>query len=84
MTPAKSGRPGAGAGEVFVEITEKKKLPGFGFSQRDEIGVWPSQETDPGEKVPKNCNSEIRSWRPMISSMETASQDGNPGSDINI
>jgi hypothetical protein len=31
MVPAKSGRPGMGAGEVFFEMTEKKQLPNFRF-----------------------------------------------------
>jgi hypothetical protein len=26
-----------GAGEVFMEITKKKQLPGFGFFQRGEL-----------------------------------------------
>jgi hypothetical protein len=60
MTPAKSGRPGRRDGKVFVEITEKKQLLGFGFFRRGEIDAWPSQKTAPGEKVPKNCNSETQ------------------------
>jgi hypothetical protein len=32
MKQQKPGRAGVGAGEVFVEITEKKRFPGFRFS----------------------------------------------------
>jgi hypothetical protein len=45
MTPAKSGRPGMGGGEVFFEIAEKKQLPDFRFLGRGGIDVWRSQET---------------------------------------
>ena len=37
MAPAKSGGPGIGAGEVFVEGIEKKRLPGFRFFRRVEL-----------------------------------------------
>ena len=59
------------AGEVFVEITKNAQFPGFGISRRGGIGVWLSQKTGPVEKVLKNCNSETRSWRPVIYSKES-------------
>jgi hypothetical protein len=45
-----------GAGEVFVNITEKERLPGFGFLQPGGIGAWPSQKTASGEKRTKTIN----------------------------
>jgi hypothetical protein len=56
MTPAKLGKPGHGVGEVFVKVTKKKPLPGFGFFGRGEIGAWPSQGRLP-EKKPQKLQS---------------------------
>jgi hypothetical protein len=66
VTPAKSGDQDVEVGDLFMEITEKMLFPGFRFFRRGEIGVSPSQETRPGEKVPKNCGLEINSWHPVI------------------
>jgi hypothetical protein len=68
-----------GAGEVFVEMPEKKQLPDFWFFGRSGNGAWPSQKMGPGEKVPKNYNSEINNCRPVINSLEPGSHNGNPG-----
>jgi hypothetical protein len=32
-----------------------------------------------GEKTPKTCNSEIKSWRLVIRYQQTGNQNGNPG-----
>ena len=52
---------------------KQRHLPGFGFFRRGEIGVLPGHRTAPQEivpkncnKVPKDCNSEIESWQPVI------------------
>jgi hypothetical protein len=79
MGAAKSCDQEVGATEVFVEITENAQFPGFGFFQRGELGLRLGQKTGPGEKVPKNCNSEISSWRSVINSTQSRSQNGNPG-----
>ena len=72
MTPAKSGRPRRGAGKVFVDITEKKQLPGFGSFQWGELGVWPAKRCGQEKEFPKiairNCNSKINTWRSVINS----------------
>jgi hypothetical protein len=54
MTPAKSGRPGMGAGEVFVEVTEKKHVPGFWFLGGAELASGGAKRRDFAEKVPKS------------------------------
>jgi hypothetical protein len=79
MGAAKSCDQEVGATEVFVEITENAQFPGFGFFQRGELGVRLGQKTGPGEKVPKNCNSEISSWCSVINPPQSRSQNGNPG-----
>jgi hypothetical protein len=43
------------AGEAFVEITEQKQLPGFGFFQRDEPGVWPAKRCGQEKEFPKTA-----------------------------
>lgn len=73
MDAVKSAGQNVEVGEVFVETTERKPLPGVGFFGRGGIGALTEPKDGPGEKVPKNCISEIRSWRPVISSMETGS-----------
>jgi len=40
MTPAKSGRPGMAAGEVFVEGSEKMGVRDFGFCAQGDSPVW--------------------------------------------
>jgi hypothetical protein len=54
MKQQKPGRAGVGAGEVFVEITEKKQFPGFRFS-----GGW-KLPLGRGKRRPRerNCISE--------------------------
>ena len=79
MTQPNRADQGVRAGEAFVEIVEKKQLPDFWSFGREGIGVWPGQKTRPGETVPKNCKSGIENCRPVISSVETGSQNGNPG-----
>jgi hypothetical protein len=44
--------------EVFVEISEKRQLPGFGFFRRGGIGAWPGQKTACAEKAPKTSTLE--------------------------
>jgi hypothetical protein len=39
------------AGNVFLEVTEKRQLPDFRFFRRDGIGAWQRQKKAPGEKA---------------------------------
>ncbi len=45
----------SGAGEVFVEMAEKKQHPNFWFSRRGENGAWQRQMI---EEVRKTSTSE--------------------------
>jgi hypothetical protein len=50
MTPAKSGGSGRGAEEVFMKITEKKQLPGFGLFRRGDHPALRGRRRLPEEK----------------------------------
>ena len=50
MTPAKSGRPGRGAGEVFVECTEKRSFPVLG-SSAGRNSALAGAKTAPGGRI---------------------------------
>jgi hypothetical protein len=63
---AKSGRPGRRAGEVFVEMAEKKQLPDFWSFRRGGIGAWMSQRKDSGEKVSKTSTLKDKKLAPVI------------------
>src|SRR5271157_1401684 len=53
MTPAISGRAGLGAGEVFVELDEKKQLPGFCFLGGAGLAPGGAKRRGFAEEVPK-------------------------------
>ena len=62
-----------GSGRCLEKSLKRSSFLVFEFSLRGEIRVRPSQKTRSG-KVPKNCNSEINSWRPVINSTQSRSQ----------
>ena len=63
MTPAKSGDQDVEVREVFVEIAEKKQLPGFRFFRWVEFGAWQRQEKAPGEKTAlQTALQRIKNW----------------------
>jgi hypothetical protein len=66
MTPAKSGRPGMAAGEVFFEMAEKKQLPDFWFFGRGGIDVWRSQRRLPRKMHQQSALRRIMNWRAVI------------------
>jgi hypothetical protein len=51
MTPAKSGRPCMGAGEVFFEMAEKKQLPDFRFFQQVEFALGRAKRRLPEKRL---------------------------------
>ena len=59
MTPAKSGDQDVGAGEVFVEITEKTQFPGFRFFRWG--GIWRLAEAREGPRR-KTALRRIKNW----------------------
>jgi hypothetical protein len=59
---AKPGGPGIGAGEVFVEVTEKTRLFGFGAFQRGELGVWPGRKMRLCDKLSLIQEPKCKPW----------------------
>ena len=62
MTEAKSGRPGRGVGEVFVEIAEKTRFPRFRFFRTSEDRELAGYDTLQRNREPKHRR---RLWRPL-------------------
>ena len=58
---------------------KRSSFPVLGFSGGVKSEFARAKKTGPGEKVPKNCNWEIKSWRPVIILLKTGSQSGNLG-----
>jgi hypothetical protein len=79
MAPAKSGGREVGAGEALAEITEKKQLPFWDFSSEAKLEFGRAKRRGQEKKVLKTAFRRIRGCRPVIASMETGSQNGNPG-----
>ena len=51
MTPAKSGDQDVEVGDVFVEVTEKRQFPGFGFSAGAELALGRGKRRLPEKKL---------------------------------
>jgi hypothetical protein len=63
----------------FWKCLKRRDFPVSGFSGGGRIGAWPSQKAAFGERVPKDSNSGIGNWRPVINWPKTGVQNGNPG-----